>query len=144
MRYLLDTDHLSILQRQTGSSYVNLSRRMAQYSPSDFAISIVTFHEQMLGSYAYINRSRSLNNVVKGYGIMAQIVNDFKGLPIVFFDANAATAYSDIKPQHIQLAKMNARIAAIALSRQLILLTCNHQDFGKITGLIIEDWTIAL
>lgn len=56
MKYLLDTDHLSILQRQTGTDYSNLSTRMAQYPLSDFAVSIVTFHEQMLGCHAYINR----------------------------------------------------------------------------------------
>ncbi|MEL6438991.1 MAG: type II toxin-antitoxin system VapC family toxin [Cyanobacteria bacterium J06621_8] len=123
MRYLLDTDHFSVLQRQTGDSYINLSRRMAQYPPSDFGISIVTFHEQMLGSHAYINRANSLNEVVKGYGIMARIVSDFKGLPLISFDQSAATAYSDLEPRRIQLAKMDARIAAIAISRQLILIS---------------------
>ena len=29
MKYLLDTDHLSILQRATGDAYLNLSSRMA-------------------------------------------------------------------------------------------------------------------
>ncbi len=38
MKYLLDTDHLSIIQRQTGQDYINLSTRMAQYPLSDFAI----------------------------------------------------------------------------------------------------------
>jgi len=50
MKYLLDTDHLSILQRQVGKDYSNLSTRMVHYPPSDFAVSTVTFHEQMLGS----------------------------------------------------------------------------------------------
>lgn len=44
MKYLLDTDHLSILQRQAGQDYTNLSTRMADYPLSDFAVSIVTFH----------------------------------------------------------------------------------------------------
>jgi predicted nucleic acid-binding protein len=84
MRYLLDTDHLSILQRQTGEDYNNLARRMVQHPLSDFAISIVTFHEQMLGSHACINRARTSNEVVKGYEIMARIVSDFKVLPIAW------------------------------------------------------------
>ncbi len=42
MRYLLDTDHLSILQRQSGADYHNLVERMAQYPLDDFAISIIT------------------------------------------------------------------------------------------------------
>jgi tRNA(fMet)-specific endonuclease VapC len=142
MKYLLDTDHLSVLQRQAGNDYSNLSTRMAHHPLSDFAISIVTFHEQMLGCHAYINRERSLNDVVKGYEMMARLVNDFKVLPILPFDAGAATTFEQLKSQRIQLAKMDARIAAIALSRGLILLTRNHRDFGKVAGLAIEDWTI--
>ncbi|NJK69456.1 MAG: type II toxin-antitoxin system VapC family toxin [Microcoleus sp. SU_5_3] len=142
MKYLLDTDHLSILQRQTGKDYSNLSTRMAQYPLSDFAVSIVTFHEQMLGCHAYINRDRTLNDIVKGYEMMARLVSDFKVLPLVSFDAGAATTFEQLKARRIQLAKMDARIAAIALSRGLTLLTRNHRDFGKVAGLAIEDWTI--
>ncbi|MBD1921207.1 type II toxin-antitoxin system VapC family toxin [Microcoleus sp. FACHB-831] len=142
MKYLLDTDHLSILQRQTGKDYSNLATRLAQYPPSDFAVSIVTFHEQMLGCHAYINRERTLNDVVKGYEMMARLVSNFKVLPLLPFDAGAATTFEQLKSQRIQLAKMDARIAAIALSCGLILLTRNHRDFGKVAGLAIEDWTI--
>jgi tRNA(fMet)-specific endonuclease VapC len=142
MKYLLDTDHLSILQRQAGEDYRNLSTHMAQYLLSDFAVSTVTFHEQMLGSHAYINRARNLNDVVKGYEMMAQIVSDFKVLPLVSFDAGAATIFNQLQIQRIQLAKMDARIGAIALFHRLILLTRNHRDFGKVAGLPIEDWTV--
>jgi tRNA(fMet)-specific endonuclease VapC len=142
MRYLLDTDHLSVLQRQSGRDYSNFSSRMAQYPISDFAVSTVTFHEQMLGSHAYINRARNLNDVVKGYEMMAQIVSDFKVLPLISFDAGAATTFDRLQPKRIQLAKMDARIAAIALFHGLILLTRNHRDFGKVAELLIEDWTV--
>ena len=96
----------------------------------------------MLGCHAYINRDRTVNNVVKGYEMMARLVSDFKVLPIFSFDAGAATTFEQLKSRRIQLAKMDARIAAIALSHELILLTCNHPDFGKVAGLAIEDWTI--
>lgn len=142
MKYLLDTDHLSILQRQSGQDYTTLSTRIAQHPLSDFVVSIVTFHEQMLGSHTYINRARDLNDLVKGYEIMTRLIHDFKVLPLVSFDAGAAMALSQLQSQRIQLAKMDARIAAIALSRGLIVLTRNHQDFGKVTGLAIENWTV--
>ncbi len=68
----MDTDHLSILQRQTGQDYINLSTRMAHYSLAYFAVSTVTFHEQILGSHTYINRARNLDDMVKGLAIASQ------------------------------------------------------------------------
>jgi tRNA(fMet)-specific endonuclease VapC len=73
---------------------------------------------------------------------MARIVSDFRLIPVLPFDANAAVAYADLKTQRTQLAKMDARIAAIALSRDLTVLTRNDRDFGKVAGLVIEDWTV--
>lgn len=142
MKYLLDTDHLSILQRQTGQDYTNLSTRMAHYQLSDFAVSIVTFHEQILGSHTYINRARNLDDMAKGYEMMTRLIRDFKVLPLISFDAGAAKVLAQLQSQRIQPGKMDARIAAIALSRGLILLTRNHRDFSKVTGLVIEDWTV--
>ncbi|MEA5577464.1 type II toxin-antitoxin system VapC family toxin [Anabaena sp. UHCC 0451] len=112
------------------------------YPLSDFAVSTVTFHEQMLGCHAYINRARNANDVVKGYEMMTRLLNDFKVLPLVSFDTGAAEAFNQLQSQRIQLAKMDARIASIALFRGLVLLTRNHQDFGKATGLLLEDWTV--
>jgi tRNA(fMet)-specific endonuclease VapC len=142
MKYLLDTDHLSILQRRIGQDYTNLSTRMANYPLSDFAVSTVTFHEQMLGSHTYINHARNLDDMVKGYEMMTRLVRDFKVLPLVSFDANAAKALAQLQSQQIQLGKMDARIAAITLSHGLILLSRNRRDFSKVAGLIIEDWTV--
>jgi tRNA(fMet)-specific endonuclease VapC len=141
MKYLLDTDHLSILQRKAGKDYQNLSRRMADYLLSDFTVSTITFHEQILGCHSFINRARNLTDVVKGYEIMTRLINDFKILPLLPFDTNAAIIFNQIQSQRIQLAKMDTRIAAIALSHKLILLTRNYQHFSKIPGLLIEDWT---
>lgn len=120
----------------------NIPLRMADNLPSDFAVSTVTFHEQVLGCHAYINRARNLDGVVKGYEIMTRLISDFKVLPLISFDAGAATTFDQLQSQRIQLAKMDARIAAIALFRGLILLTRNHRDFGKVVGLLIEDWTV--
>jgi tRNA(fMet)-specific endonuclease VapC len=70
MRYLLDTDHLSILQKSSGQDYENLSNRMERLPISEFAISIVTVHEQFLGSNVYISRSQSPTDLVRGYEFM--------------------------------------------------------------------------
>lgn len=141
MKYLLDTDHLSILQRESAQDYINFSTRMAYCLLSDFAISIVTFHEQILGTHTYVNRARNSSELAKGYEMMARLLRDFTSLPLAPFDRQAAAMFDSLQSQRIQLAKMDLRIAAIALSRGYKLLTRNHRDFSKVPELLLEDWT---
>ncbi len=141
MRYLLDTDHLSILQKSKGQDYENLSNRMEKLPISEFAVSIVTVHEQFLGSNVYISRSQSSTDLVRGYEFMNKLVKSFKVIPVIGFEELAATMFQDFKSRKIKMATMDLRIAAIAMSKQLVLLTRNHKDFVKVPGLVIEDWT---
>lgn len=48
---------------------------------------------------------------------MTRIISDFRQLPILSFDERAATVYANLKSQRTQLATMDSRIAAIAVSR---------------------------
>lgn len=142
MKYLLDTDHLSILERGTKGAYENLVQRMAQCSPSDFVISIITVQEQILGCHNRINKARKITDLVKGYALMEQILKTIRVLPLISFDSDTALIYQNLQSQRLQLARMDALIAATALRYNLILLTRNFKDFKKVTELVIEDWTI--
>lgn len=141
MKYLLDTDHLSVIQKSTGQDYKYLSARMAQIPISDFGISIVTVHEQFLGSHTYISRTRNAQDLVKGYEFMTRLVKNIKTIPVAPFDDSASILFDNFQSQGVKVATMDLRIAAIACSRRLILLTRNYRDFVKVPGLRIEDWT---
>jgi tRNA(fMet)-specific endonuclease VapC len=65
-------------------------------------------------------------------------------IPVIGFDDLAATTFQDFKSRKIKLATMDLRIAAIAITKQVILLTRNHKDFAKVPGLTIEDWTTSI
>jgi tRNA(fMet)-specific endonuclease VapC len=141
MKYLLDTDHLSVLQKSTGRDYDCLSAWMAQIPIADFGISIVTVHEQFLGSHTYISRTRKPQDLVKGYEFMAKLVGNIKTIPVAPFDTAASILFESFQSQGVKVATMDLRIAAIASSRGLILLTRNSRDFMKVPGLTFEDWT---
>ena len=141
MKYLLDTDHISFLQRRTGSEHAALTTRMALHTPADFAFSVVSFHEQVLGGHTYLGRARTSAEVVRGYTLLLEILQGFLIAPVLPFDAAAAAVLDTFRAQKIKLATMDLRIAAIALAQGLILLTRNVSDFGKVPGLTTEDWT---
>jgi tRNA(fMet)-specific endonuclease VapC len=141
VRYLFDTDHISILQRRSGPEFATLAARVRGQSPADLAYSVVSFHEQVLGAHNFISRARTTLDVVRGYVLLAENLRAFAHAPILPFDATAAAVYDDLRAQRVRIATMDLRIAAITPSRGLILLTRNTRDFGKVPGLVTEDWT---
>ena len=142
MKYLLDTDHLTILQHPTSADHLILSARMAAHHPDEFGVSVVTLHEQAIGCHALINRTNRPADVLRGYALFEEVLRAFKVMTAVPFDATAATAFDGLKSLRLRTATMDLRIAATALSRGLILLTRNRSDFAGIPGLVVEDWTV--
>ena len=139
--YLLDTDHISILQRQSGSEYLALSREISRHAVADLAFSVVSFHEQVMGCHAYINRSRQPDEIVRGYAMFDRILRSFSTASVLPFDSAAAASFDGLVARRVRVATMDLRIASIAISRGLVLLTRNVGDFGKIPGLVTDDWT---
>jgi hypothetical protein len=63
---LLDTDHITILQRETGPAYATLRARLAQHPPEELAFSIISLHEQVMGCHTSINQARTAADLVRG------------------------------------------------------------------------------
>lgn len=142
MKYLLDTDHISFLQRRFGSEFSRLTVRIAQYPIADFALSVVSFHEQVLGAHSFINRVRTNADIIRGYALLLEILQGFAAAPVLPFDTAAVTIFDELRGQRVRVSTMDLRIAAIALSRNLVLLTRNVNDFSQVPGLVTENWTI--
>ena len=142
MMFLLDTDHISILQRQSGPEYPVLMAHIAQVPRGDLGFCIVSFHEQAIGCHSYIGQAKAPADVVRGYQMFDRVLSAFAAALVLPFDAKASAAFDGLVAQRVRIATMDLRIAAIALSEGLTLVTRNSRDFGKVSGLIIEDWTI--
>lgn len=141
MKYLLDTDHLSILQQQSGQEYSALAARLSRRPVADIALSVISFHEQILGCHTSISRASREQDVVRGYAMLERLLSDYAAVPVVPFDAVAASTFVALKARSLRIATMDLRIASVAVSRGLTLLTRNTRDFGQVPGLDTEDWT---
>lgn len=115
---------------------------MSQYSPPDFALSIVSFHEQVLGAHNFVNRAQTSTDVMRGYALLLETLQGFATAPVLPFDARAIAVFDELRGRRIRVPTMDMRIAAIAMSRNLVLLTRNVSDFSKVPGLVTEDWTL--
>jgi tRNA(fMet)-specific endonuclease VapC len=139
--HLIDTDILSIWQTRAGPEYAILMLRMSAHVPSDIGVSIVSFHEQMIGANAYLNRGRTGANFVAGYARLERLRQWYATLNVVPFDDASGTVFDQLKAAKVRVGTMDLRIAAMALSRNLVVVTRNAQDFSQVPGLVIEDWT---
>jgi tRNA(fMet)-specific endonuclease VapC len=141
LRFLLDTDHISILQKQSGPEFAALAARIGRHPAADLAFSIVSLHEQALGAHNYIAQARDAAKVVVGYRLLGVILRDFAAAPVLPFDAASAALFDDLRSQRVRVATMDLRIASIALAHNPVLLTRNAVDFARVPGLSLDDWT---
>ena len=66
----------------------------------------------------------------------------FAEAQVLPFDEAAATVFTSLRAQRIRISTMDLRIASIALSRDMAVLTRNLSDFRKVPGLKVADWTV--
>ena len=137
IRYLLDTDHLSLQQR----GIPQLLSRLKQIPPDEIAISVITVEEQFRGRLAQIRGARSVAELLPAYLQLRQTLALLGPFNVVDFDAQAQQAFDQLKPYKLKIGTQDIRIAAIALSRGLTLVTRNQRHFAQVANLIWEDWS---
>jgi tRNA(fMet)-specific endonuclease VapC len=140
--YVLNTDHLSVLQRRTEPAFTKLSARLGQHSPDLIFVTIIGFQEQIQGWMAYISKAKTAEQLVTGYSKLENLIQLFSVSQILAFDSEASQTAENLRSQGIRIGTMDLRIASIALSQNAVLLTRNLSDFAKVPNLRIEDWTI--
>lgn len=134
MTYLFDTDTLSNLVKRTPSRV--LLDRIATTPTGYQATTAINLRELIYDAVR-------LGPV--GLPLRERIERDLlANLTILPFDASAArrdgVLRAELERQGTPLAEADLRIAAIALAHGHILVTGNTRHFGRITGLVIEDW----
>ncbi len=142
MSFLLDTDHISIIQWETQPEFDCLIARLDALPESEFVASIVSFDEQTSGAHGYVAQARTPAEVVHSYGLFERVRLQFAEFNVVSFDLAAASMFQSLRRRRIRVGTMDLRIASVALTRDLTLLTRNTVDFSRVPGLRFEDWTL--
>lgn len=136
IRYILDTDHLSLAQRK----HPKITARILSSPKDEMAITIITVEEQIRGRFAEIRRHQSGPNCVIAYQQLRQTIDSLLGVNVLDFDSAAEAIDQTLKSQKLKLGTQDRRIAAIALANHCKVITRNLSDFGQIPGLQIENW----
>lgn len=130
--YCFDTDVLSATIRRDPS--LPLLRRLAQVPPSEQFTTAITMGELLYGA----TRKGSTR-------LQARVHDLVRGaLSILPFDEAAATVYGALRAQleadGKRLDEPDLRIASIALSRDLTIVTGNVRHFARVPSLSVENW----
>jgi len=130
VKFLLDTDTcICALKLERG-----VLERLLAHSPEDIAVSVITETELRTGaakSDAPAKTSRLVENFLHP-------------LTVLDFVSSDARSYAQIRARLEKAGKpigpLDTLIAAHAIARKLTLVSNNRKEFGRVPGLMIENW----
>jgi tRNA(fMet)-specific endonuclease VapC len=130
--YLLDTNTCIAVLRQKKAVLVRLLR----HAPNDIAIASMSIAELWFGALKSSNPAR-------GRALTDAFLEPFQALP---FDESAAESYARVRMQlearGTPIGERDLIIASIALAHGLTVVTHNTREFGRVDGLIVDDWSV--
>ncbi len=138
--YLLDTDHLSMLERG-GEIAQRIISRLSILSPEDINVTVITYEEQTRGWLGFIAKARNLEEQIIAYRKLEKHIATFSKLRVIGFDSESALVFKRLRAEYPRLGTMDLKIAAISIAKGATLLTRNLSDFENIANLQVQDWT---
>ena len=139
---VLDTDHLSLLQRRESAGSQILQVRLDRLDTGSRATTIVTYEEQTRGWMAYVARAKTVAQEIEAYARLKTHLHSFRNILVLDFDERAGIEYQRLRRSRVRIGTMDLKIAAIVLTHDATLLSKNLSDFGKVPGLKVADWTL--
>ena len=139
--FILDTDYLTVIQRQSEPAYTVLQARLQRVSSDDIYTTIIRLEEQMRGWLAVISRAKRIHQDIFAYRQLHALFAFFSEIPVLDFNEAAAERFTRLRRARLRLGSMDIKIAAITLSYGATLLSRNLADFRQVPELQVEDWT---
>jgi len=132
MRYLLDTNIVSVWARQTSPRLLD---KLLATPPADLCISVLVEHELRFGF--------ALTPGTRAEELTLRLLEALPSVPFGSAEAKrAAFLRSKLSRVGKPIGPYDLLIAATALEHQLIIVTHNVREFRRVEGLVVEDWTL--
>lgn len=104
--YILDTDHVSILQRG-GKSAQLLNFRLSSVKSNDIFTTIITYEEQTRGWLAHLAKLNSLSKQILGYKELEKHLKYYTYIPILSFDSESVNKFIQLRKFHKKSGTMD-------------------------------------
>ena len=138
LQFLLDTDHLTLYQHK----YPPLMRQIAAHPAGSLGISPISIEETLRGRLAILSRPLTGTVHIQAYHHLVAAVQMFNLFPVVSFNQACENQFQQLRASRLRVGTRDLKIAAVALANHLTLLTRNRRDFGRIPGLVLDDWSV--
>jgi tRNA(fMet)-specific endonuclease VapC len=134
-RYMLDTDTCSYILKRSNQTVVT---RLRAVPVTDVCMSVITQSELLYGVAVSLRREQDAT------ALQAFLPH----VEVLEFPDAAATHYAeiraDLKKRGQMIGANDLFIAAHARTLGLRLVTNNTAEFGRVKGLTLENWTLAV
>jgi tRNA(fMet)-specific endonuclease VapC len=139
--FVLDSDHLSLIDRSESELGARIRRRIQDVGPAHFATTIVNYDEQTRGWLAFSAKAKRNAELIEAYRRLEKHLHMYCATRVLSFDELAAVRFQALQSSKLKVGTMDLRIAAIVLAQDATLLSRNLRDFQRVPGLRVEDWT---
>ena len=136
---LLDTDHLTAVVDERHSAHSGLIARLAARD-EDQAVPVICVEEQCQGWLAKLHRTRDIQQQIVPYERLADLFDFLAEWDILSLSEAAANLFAELRQQKVRVGSQDLKIAAIAMTKDALLLSANLRDFQKVPGLRVENW----
>lgn len=89
----------------------------------------------------YLAKARTPQATIEAYARMLKHLENWRQMYVLPFDDRGHVELENLRHRKLRLGASDLKIAAIVLANDGLLLSRNLNDFGKIKGLRVEDWT---
>lgn len=132
--YLLDTNILVFMLR---GKHPVLAKRLAGFEPGELSVSVCTVAELVHGCHKSSDPRR--NYVALLEFLLPYAILDWKNRDVESY----ALIRAGLEKKGTPIGTIDTFIAAQAKSRGLTLVTNNVREFGRVSGIVVEDWSLA-